>query len=1243
MIQATDGNLYGVASFGGLSYGVLYRMSTAGTGFTALYTFHSTDGRRPLGPLVQGPDGRFYGTTYQGGAFDLGTAFQLDVSTSPATLNSLYNFAGADGAYPTGALLAADATHFYGTTSGGGAAGDGTIFALDITSLNPFGPGGALTTLYGFHYSDGAQPLAGLTLAPDGQFYGTTDQGGEFGLGTVFAITPGGALTTAHSFSAAYSDGATPVGGLLLGTDGRLYGGTYAGGSSGEGMIYALQPGALVTLHGFAGADGSAPLGGLIQATDGNLYGTTSGGGAGGFGQVFSLGLDSGLLAPLHAFTSSDGSYPQSTLMQGLDGTLYGVSQYGSADDGTVFHLSLSGAGFASLYAFSGSDGAFPNGPLAQGPDGSLYGTTGSGGANGGGTLFGIPQGGQFTSLQDFDYYPDGGEPAAGLTAGLDGNFYGTTQYGGLYGYGTVFSVSPLGTETVLYNFGISDGAYPAAGLTLGNDGSFYGSTASGGAANAGTLFRLFPSGTLATLYSFSAPNYQGFNSDGAYANTLAQGPDGLLYGTASAGGPAGLGTIFSVSPGGTFTTRYGFSGPDGATPTAGLALGADGNFYGTTSAGGPGGSGTAFEFCPNPAGNPAPGLDVLSPPAAPSGSGALTLIIAGVSFAPGATLAWNGAPLATTFVGGSELTATVPSGLLASVGVNAVTVVNPDNQVSTALPFTVFQAPAPVILGLKPGSALAGSPAFSLTVDGSGFLPGASVTWNGSALVTTSVSASELTAAVPASDIAAVGSSTVQVVNPGGGTSAGRTFSTYLPPVLFALNPAGAVVGTPGLTLAVAGANFTSGATVTWNGAALTTTFNSSGSLSASVPAGDLTAAGKALVAVVNPDGHATAALSFPIRLPTSPLLSGLSPNAAVVGGASLTLTLSGTSFRAGAKAKWNGGPLATTFVSATQLTATIPAAYLSAVATFKVIVTNPAPGGATTAALLFTVLSATGNPAPTATSLTPSSGTAGGSSFTLSVTGTGFASGATAYWNGTRLPTTFVSATALTVSVPSTDLAAVSLATVSVVNPDHQATGGLTFRVNAPSPPTLTALLPASLTAGAPDTHVTVNGSGFIPGAVVNWNGTALVTTFVSTTQLTALAPARYLAFPGSASVTVTTPGGTSSPVALTITYTRVRILVGTMTRNAGTGVITVPVTVQNYGYHPATGLQVTLAKLGAASTSTALPMALPDLAAGTTTPITLPFPGSAGASGTTATLEVAGSYVNGTFDNSVTLTLP
>jgi uncharacterized repeat protein (TIGR03803 family) len=254
--------------------------------FTTLLSFNGTDGANPwFGSLLQGLDGNFYGTTYYGGANDYGTVFKI---TPGGTLRALHCFEGypTDGARPTGALVQATDGNFYGTTDNGGAncdslSGCGTVFKIT--------PGGALTTLHSFDFTDGVYPVAGLVQATDGNFYGTTVEGGAYyGRGTVFKIAPGGTLTT-YSFDG--TDGAFPYAGLVQATNGNLYGTTAGGGADDNyGTVFKITPdGTLTALRSFYGTYGANPFGGLVQATDGNFYGTTEVGGANWYGTVFKI------------------------------------------------------------------------------------------------------------------------------------------------------------------------------------------------------------------------------------------------------------------------------------------------------------------------------------------------------------------------------------------------------------------------------------------------------------------------------------------------------------------------------------------------------------------------------------------------------------------------------------------------------------------------------------------------------------------------------------------------------------------------------------------------------------------------------------------------------------------------------------------------------------------------------------------------------------------------------------------
>jgi uncharacterized repeat protein (TIGR03803 family) len=260
--------------------------SAATATFETLVGFDGTDGAHPyVMSLVQGFDGSFYGTTYAGGANNLGTVFKI---TSGGTLTTLHSFDKTDGANPNGGLVqATNGTNvvFYGTTYAGGANNLGTVF--EITA------GGTLTILHSFDRTDGANPEGGLVQATNGVFYGTTYAGGDNGDGTVFKITPGGTLTTLHSFDR--TDGAKPNGELVQATNGVFYGTTYAGGDNGDGTVFEITAGGtLTTLHSLDGTDGAKPEGGLFQATNGNFYGTTYAGGDNIDGTVFSLSVGLG-------------------------------------------------------------------------------------------------------------------------------------------------------------------------------------------------------------------------------------------------------------------------------------------------------------------------------------------------------------------------------------------------------------------------------------------------------------------------------------------------------------------------------------------------------------------------------------------------------------------------------------------------------------------------------------------------------------------------------------------------------------------------------------------------------------------------------------------------------------------------------------------------------------------------------------------------------------------------------------
>ena len=354
--------------------------------------------------------------------------------------------------------------------------------------------------------SDGAEPLAGLVADAHGNLYGATYFGGsnschKQGCGTIFKVTPAGTERVLRSFKDR-SDGRVPYAGLILDAQNNLYGTTSAGGGSGCygkgcGTVFELASGGGETvLHAFGGGDGSFPRGVLIMGADDNLYGTTGNGGTAGYGAVFKLN-PKGTEIVLHSFTvGNDGGYPSSGLVADASGNLYGTTYIGGASHlGTVFEVTPAGAE-SVLYGFCGQancvDGAYPVASLVVDAQGNLYGTTLEGGSQSFGTVFRLTQKGAETVLYSFTGGSDGGLPVAGLIADSRGNLYGTTQRGGASGYGTVFKVTPEGSETVLHAFTAgSDGAYPYAGVIADAHGNLYGTTYAGGSPGLGTVFEI--------------------------------------------------------------------------------------------------------------------------------------------------------------------------------------------------------------------------------------------------------------------------------------------------------------------------------------------------------------------------------------------------------------------------------------------------------------------------------------------------------------------------------------------------------------------------------------------------------------------------------------------------------------------------------------------------------------------------------------------------------------------------------
>jgi len=415
----------------------------------------------------------------------------------------------------------------------------------------------------------------------------------------------------------------------------------------------------LVNFNGTNG-DGPVPQAQLVQGLDGNLWGVTEVGGVFGAGTIFKMSLEGTLMTEFDFNNRATGDtwQPMAGLALASSGLLYGTTQYGGPNgEGTFFSfkprgLVTLGPGFGGPYGYGVSSS------LVRAFNGVFYGTTQGGGANGPGTVFEATAGGGMSVVYTFQPSDVGTSGVSGLIQGFDGNLYGTTSGGGTNFGGSVFKVTPTspGTLTTLYSFAGPDGYAPLGGLVLGSDGNFYGTTFSGGTYNYGTVFKITPAGRLTTLHNFRQSNPNGMG--GCHpAVPLVQASDGNFYGTTTACGANGLGTVFRITPFGSLSTLYSFDTTEIPSPivSGGLVQATDGNLYGTFASGGQYGQGMVFRF--------AVGLTPFVKTLPAIGKVGSTIEILGTGLIGARSVTFNGVPTTFSVKSASLITAVVPTG----------------------------------------------------------------------------------------------------------------------------------------------------------------------------------------------------------------------------------------------------------------------------------------------------------------------------------------------------------------------------------------------------------------------------------------------------------------------------------------------------------------------------------------------------------------------------------------------------
>ena len=444
------GNTYdlvgAVMSGGPNGSGGIYSMNSEGTSLRILKDFAVRTLARPQAGFIKGMDGRMYGNFLSGGVHNSGRIVKLEADGSGFAV--LHDFSFQSGASPYGNLMQATNGDLYGVTRVGGAERSGVIFRIKPDGSN-------YTVLYSFSPSaTGSNPLGGLIQASNGKIYGMTQHGGFFRVGTIYSLNDDGSdfqVILHFNNSHPLQSGVMPRGELVQGEDGFLYGTLAQGGAHGQGTLFKINPDGsgfskLIDFNSTISGAGASPSSGLVIGRDGTLYGMTQAGGANNLGTIFSVTTDGNTYTRLLDFDGANtGSNPVGRLTEGTDGSLYGMSFSGGANSkGVIFKINKDGSGFHKMVDLDEKASSPVFGALAEASPGNFIGMTSQGGANNGGAIVGVSADGILNVLHDF---PQSESGPRYLISDLTGTFYyGVTAYGGASNGGTIFRMDDTGT-----------------------------------------------------------------------------------------------------------------------------------------------------------------------------------------------------------------------------------------------------------------------------------------------------------------------------------------------------------------------------------------------------------------------------------------------------------------------------------------------------------------------------------------------------------------------------------------------------------------------------------------------------------------------------------------------------------------------------------------------------------------------------------------------------------------------------
>ena len=544
LMQASDGNLYGMTKTGGVNNkGVLFQYDPVSGAFTKKIDFNgTTNGSSPYGDLIQASDGLLYGMTQGGGANNNGVLFQYD-PISGLLVNKI-DFGGVTtGAFPKGSLMQASDGYLYGMTEGGGTSNKGVIFKYDFTV-------GVITKVFDFTTGSGANPTGSLMQASDGNLYGLTSFGGLNTYGVLFQFDPvSNTYSTKVNFDGIVK-GQKPYGSLMQASDGRLYGTTFDGGSSLRGAFFVYNPTLNLYNKKFsfsASTDGAVPVGGLIKASDGMLYGIArEGGSVYNLGLLFQYNPNTHVYTEKFSFDGVNGDVPYNSLLQSSNGKLYGTVNWGGTDDkGILFEYDVVSGVFTKRHDFNGLDGRSPSvDNLVESSNGKLYGLTSVGGINDNGVLFEFdPITNAYTKKKDFNSGSLTDKVGNCIVSGSNGMLYGLTTTGGVNNIGAIYQYDPLSNNyTIIYDFNTSTGGSPYGLIAAGN-GTLYGYTSNGGNYSKGIFFQYDLTTNILTKKYDVMGGVHGVGSV-----HMLEASNGMFYGI-SGGGLYNEGLIYEYNP----------------------------------------------------------------------------------------------------------------------------------------------------------------------------------------------------------------------------------------------------------------------------------------------------------------------------------------------------------------------------------------------------------------------------------------------------------------------------------------------------------------------------------------------------------------------------------------------------------------------------------------------------------------------------------------------------------------------